>query len=71
MLSQLSYPPHTPCIQESNVFHYISQVYCVNRKGYRPFQDHVGTKIDGTLEKYRCDPLECNLRHGMNAEIEQ
>lgn len=71
MLSQLSYPPHAPCIQKSNVFHYISQVYCVNRKGYQPFQKHVGTKIDGTLEKEGYDPLECNLCHGMNAGIEQ
>ena len=69
MLSQLSYPPHA--FKNSTFFHYISQVYCVNRKEYRPFHDHVGTKIGGTLEKYGYDPLECNLRHGMNAEIEQ
>lgn len=67
MLSQLSYPPHTPCIQKSNVFHYISQVSCVNRKENRP---PAGTKIDNTLEKYGCDPLECNLRYRANAETE-
>lgn len=32
--------------------------------------DPIGTKIDNTLEKYECDPLECNFRHGTNAKTE-
>lgn len=34
------------------------------------YDDPVGTKINGTLEKYGFDPLECNLRQEMNAETE-
>ena len=53
-------------------FNYISQVYSVNRKEHRPFHDHVGTKIDSTLEKEGCNPLQCEFRHDeMNAGIEQ
>ena len=32
--------------------------------------DPIGIKIDGALEKYGCDPLECNLRYRTNAETE-
>ncbi len=53
-------------------FNYISQVYSVNRKECRPFHDHVGTKIDSTLEKEGHNPLQCEFRHDeMNAGIEQ
>ena len=34
------------------------------------YDDPVGTKIDNTLEKYGCDPLECNLRQRMITETE-
>ena len=52
-------------------FNYIRQVYCVNRKEFRPFLDQLSTKIDDTLEKFGCDPLQCIFRHGMNTQIEQ